>query len=62
MRKAYGFAWAISGTKGWSLCQWAEPSKDRLERDGKPSPEAVMVRVELVPANTAGRKLLDRSK
>jgi len=45
MTKTYGWAWLCD----FGLCQWAEPNRERLLRGSKPSPEAVAVRVELVP-------------
>lgn len=51
--KSFGWAW-FSPTIG--LCHWAEPNKAKLTREGKPSPEAIPVRVELVPTREAIRK------
>jgi hypothetical protein len=31
------------------VCNWAEPGRVELERYGKPTPEAVAVRVKIVP-------------
>lgn len=45
MSKTYGWAWLCD----FGLCQWAEPSRKRLLKGSKPSPEAIAVRVELVP-------------
>lgn len=57
------WAWAIqngldSTGKSWSLCYWAESSKEvllahqdrSLQNGGKPSPEAIPVRVLLTPS------------
>ena len=42
------WAWAIQNDKGrWMLCNWAHPTKQALEDDGKPSPEARKVWVKL---------------
>lgn len=53
--RAFGWAWALPGRNGLKLCNWAEPTKEVLEReaaenDHKPSPDAVMVKVVLIPA------------
>jgi hypothetical protein len=42
------FAWAIQDHKGkWTLCKWAQPDRARLIAEGKPSPEANIVRVTM---------------
>ena len=43
--RAFAYAWMLEGDE---LCFWAEPSKAQLIKAGKPSPEAKIVRVELV--------------
>lgn len=53
--RAFAWAWALPGRNGLQLCNWAEPTKETLEResaehDYKPSPDAVMVKVVLIPA------------
>lgn len=43
---AFAYAWML---EDGSLCYWAEPSRNKLlKEDDKPSPGAVIVRVELV--------------
>ena len=47
-----GWAWKIRDKRGnWALCNWAEPTKDALLKQGKPSPEAKPVWIKLT-ANT----------
>jgi hypothetical protein len=58
MKKSYGWTWMIEWEPAWVLCQWVEPSKDRLMSKHKPSPEAVAVRVELVPTQKKYRDML----
>lgn len=41
----YGYAWAFAG----GVSHWAEPTKDRLLADGKPSPEATVEYVAIIP-------------
>ena len=38
-------AWWFEG----GLCRWAMPTRAQLKQDGKPSPEAVVVSVMIVP-------------
>ena len=45
MKRTYGWAWLCD----FGLCKWAEPDKERLTERSKPSPEAIPIRVELVP-------------
>lgn len=50
-----GWAWKIQDMRGgWHLCNWCEPSRERLERGKKPSPEAIAVYVKMT-ANTEVR-------
>ena len=57
-----GWAWAIEHDDGkWSLCHWAEPSKDRLTSRSKPSPEARAVYVYLTPVR-AGLRAAKKSR
>ena len=42
--RAFSYAWKLDD----GLCFWADPNKNRLRLEGKPSPEAKLVRVELV--------------
>ena len=44
-KRAYGWAWLCD----FGLCSWVEPEKEVLISRSKPSPEAIPVRVELVP-------------
>ena len=47
--KTYCWTWLCD----FGLCSWVEPTKARLiGADNKPSPEAVPVRVELVPTKS----------
>lgn len=59
-KRAYGYTWRIRGETQWQLCKWAAPSRERLMREGKPSPEAQMVRVELVPTSKTERAIVHR--
>ncbi len=43
----YGWAWLCD----FGLCEWAEPTKEQLMRQSKPSPEAKPVYVALVPVS-----------
>lgn len=43
-KKIKAWAWKCE----FGLCKWAQPDRFRLEREGKPSPEARAVRVQLV--------------
>ena len=47
------WAWAIREGNGkrWLICNWAHPTKEALDEDEKPSPEARKVWVKIVPAN-----------
>jgi hypothetical protein len=58
MKPVKAWAWAIDwhGDNRWTLCQWAEFSKEQLRRKGKPSPEAKYVRVELRPVSKKNLK------
>lgn len=40
-----GWAWMCS----FGICHWAEPSKADLMRGGKPSPEAIVIKVRISP-------------
>jgi hypothetical protein len=58
-----GWAWAFRALVGigvpsgpWMLCHWAEPDRERLVRRGKPTDDAVPVRVRLVPITRKRRK------
>ena len=52
--KTYGWAWLCD----FGLCQWAEPDRERLVKRSKPSPEAIPVRVELIPTRKEHRERL----
>lgn len=55
-RVVKGWAWAIQDANGvWCLCYWFRTSRKELISEGKPSPEARLVRVEM-------RKSRPRSK
>jgi hypothetical protein len=61
--KSIAYAWLIKADKdpygAWVLCRWAMPSPGALEQHGPPpSPEARLVRVELVPTKKGTRRLL----
>ncbi len=43
------WAWAIDMGRGYELCFWSMPSRKQLDDEGKPSPEARMIRVEIRP-------------
>lgn len=47
-----GWAWKIQDftTGKWCLCNWAEPSNQRLRLHEPPSSEARAVRVRIVPS------------
>lgn len=48
VRTATAWAWAIPvGPDGWSLCQWTEPSRDKLMKTAPPSEGSRPVRVRL---------------
>ena len=53
-KRAYGWVWLCD----FGLCYWAESSREKLLQEGKPSPEAKPVRVELVPTNKKVREKL----
>lgn len=53
---AYAFAWALKSGKAWTLCYWSAPSRKQLISEGKPSPEAVVVRVRMEPAAASLRE------
>ena len=62
-RTGIGWAWEFQYPDGsWSLCNWAEPYKEwmtggsELSEHMKPSPEARLVRVELVPTSKRNRE------
>lgn len=45
-----GYAWMVSnGRRGWTICNWAEPTNSTLLQKSRPSPEAKDVRVVIVP-------------
>ena len=57
--RATSWAWEFQDLDGqWVLCNWSEPYKSMLlnDEDSKPSDEARMVRVELVPTSKRNRK------
>ncbi len=54
-KKTYGWAWLCD----FGLCQWAEPSRDALTSRSKPSPEAIPIRVELIPTLKKYREKTD---
>lgn len=54
MKGPRAWAWEINFGKGWVLCHWAEPSKEKLLNGQKPSPDARAVCVRLV-RNTPNR-------
>ena len=46
------WAWKIQDEKGrWVMCNWACPTRQGLDEDGKPSTEARALRVHIIPAN-----------
>jgi len=60
---ARGFAWKfpnhdveLEPSDEWVLCRWAEPYRDVLERRGKPTPNAVIVPVEIRSVPRKARK------
>jgi hypothetical protein len=55
-RRAFAWAWALKTDRGWELCFWAEPHKSTLLRDGRPSPEAVPVRVRMTVVRASKKK------
>ena len=59
-RRAFGWAWEFQGVVDgkWILCNWAEPYQSMLlnDDDSKPSDDARMIRVELVPTSKRNRK------
>lgn len=47
---ARAWTWKIQGANGnWQLCRWATAYRDTLIADGKPSPEARVVCVRMIP-------------
>ena len=50
--RAFAYAWKLD----CGLCHWAEPDRLRLQLSGKPSPEAKIVRVELIEVKCKKRK------
>jgi len=54
-KRAYGWAWLCD----FGLCHWAEPNRDALHLRSKPSPEAIAIRVELVPTLTKYRAQIE---
>lgn len=45
-----GWTWMIEDLSGnWVLCNWAEHDQNTLLEGGRPSPEARMVYVAIVP-------------
>src|ERR1700753_631512 len=65
--RTIAYAWALPKRNGGlQLCNWAEPTKEVLEResaeeDTKTSPDAVMVKVAIIP-ETELKDLLRREK
>lgn len=57
-RRAYGWAWLCD----FGLCSWVEPEKEVLTSCRKPSPEAIAVRVELVPTLKRHRDFVQRKQ
>lgn len=58
-RTGTGWAWEFQDPNGnWVLCDWSVPYKEWLLNDdhSKPSDEARMVHVELVPTSAKHRK------
>lgn len=59
-QRGFGWTWEFQPEHGgpWVLCNWAAPFKSVLldEIDAKPSDDARMVRVELVPTSKRNRK------
>ncbi len=51
-KRAYGWTWLCD----FGLCCWVESDKKSLLEGSKPSPEAMPVRVELVPTNKRVRE------
>lgn len=49
MKPVPAWAWAIDDGGKPELCHWAEPSKELLLRQSKPSPEAKPVKVLIMP-------------
>ena len=61
-RTGVGWAWEFEYPDGtWHLCNWAEPFKEMLLNDDdiKPSDEARLVRVELIPTSKRNRERYD---
>ena len=48
IRTAKACAWVI-GDRGQHLCCWAEPTKGALIAKAKPSPEAKVIGVRIIP-------------
>lgn len=49
-----GWAWACAhGADQWGLCNWAEPTKEKLLATPKPSPDARAMRVTIWPMRPA---------
>ena len=46
-KNAVGKGWAWQCDFG--LCHWAAPTREKLLRDGKPTPEAKAISVRIVP-------------
>ncbi len=57
-QKGYGYAWLCD----FGLCNWAEPYLTDLTSKTKPSPEAIAVRVELVPTLKRYRERVQTDK
>ena len=63
IRPVRAWAWAFHPLRGYGwkdtsrrvLCFWAEPDKDRLRHRGRPTEDAVMVRVEIRPVTKKRR-------
>jgi hypothetical protein len=46
-KKVYVWTWICDFGKGPQLCLFAEATKENLVNNGKPSPEAIPVRVQM---------------
>lgn len=46
-REIYAWTWKIQTNKGWEMCRFVKDNKRELLKDGKPSPEAKVIRVKI---------------
>ena len=64
-RTGIGWTWEFQYPDGtWHLCNWADPFKQWLidAEESKPSDDARLVRVELVPTSKRNRKRYEISE